>query len=541
MTDDPTHTHQQSTSDPLSRAQPAASDSPVVPTAVPLNPRTPLPRRPRTWLAAGTAVLMLVVAVLVWSPWRTVRVSDGSTVLNNELPAVHELIRAENEHVTESGAPFVSIAYMLPMNSVAGDPNSNVAIRHQVEGAYLAQYWANHGSRGPTQFDTDVPLIRVLLADTGPLGKDWPATVDELADRVGGDDKLVAVAGLGSSTTPIGDAITALAGRDIPMFGSVITSSELSAKNLVRVSPTNSDEAAAAVNYLQQTEDWTSASAAALYQTYLVQDQASTDSYARDLGNAYRDEFAKVTDSTHLMLSEEGGYDGSVSGAGNALGAHAQRICGMAVRVVFFAGRSTDLRTFLGKLSSACAANTGRTVTVVTGDDADHLVNGPALWNIDGIELIYTGLTTPAAWGPDCGAGTPPGPTAISVDTMKRFCGEDERSYDALFRDSLDDGHAIMGHDAMMTAIEAARPGRGEQGNADLDPTPAALVNELFQINASTPVPGASGWIYFDKDTATEQWIPKNKAVPVIKIDREAKPAFDRLSSRDGTPSTNPS
>lgn len=209
--------------------------------------------------------------------------------------------------------------------------------------------------------------------------------------------------------------------------------------------------------------------------------------------------------------------------------------------MVFFAGRSTDLRTFLSKLSSACAANTGRTVTVVTGDDADHLVNGPALWNIDGIELTYTGLATPAAWGPDCGARTPAGPTAISVDTMQRFCGEDEHSYDALFRDSLDDGHAIMGHDAMMTAIEAARPGRGEQRNADLDPTPAALVNELFQINASNPVPGVSGWIYFDKDTATEQWIPKNKAVPVIKVDREAKPAFDRLSSRDGTPPTKPS
>lgn len=324
MTDDPAHARQQgSTSDPLSRSRSAASDSPGVPTPVPLNPRTPLPRRPRTWLTAGTAVLVLVVAVLWWSPWRTARVSDGSTVLNNDLRAVHELIYAENERVEESGAPFVSIAYMAPMNAVTDDPTSTVALRHQLEGTYLAQYWANHGSRGPTQFDTDVPLIRVLLADTGPLGEDWPDTVDELADRVGGDDKLVAVAGLGSSTTPTRDAITALAGRGIPMFGSVITSSELSAKGLVRVAPTNSDEAAAAVNYLQQTAGWTAASAAAPYQSYLVQDQADTDSYARDLGNAYRVEFAKVTDSTHRMLSEEGGYDGSVSGAGNALGAHA--------------------------------------------------------------------------------------------------------------------------------------------------------------------------------------------------------------------------
>ncbi|MGH8575029.1 MAG: ABC transporter substrate-binding protein, partial [Gammaproteobacteria bacterium] len=252
--------------------------------APPINRPRPLLRRKRTWIAAATVAVIIAVVVFVWGPWRTTRVTDGGELFADHLARVQSLILAENNRVTGSDRPWVSIALMLPIRTTDDPRNNSQDVLRHLQGAYLAQYWANHPN-GDDKFGNDVPLIRLLLADTGGDGQKWQDTVAKLADMAQpkSGEYLVAVAGLGLSTDATQRAANALAATGIPMVGTVITATGLAAPGLFRVAPTNSDEAAAMINYLRSTPDWQSASATAPYKAYLVQDRAEDDTYVEDL------------------------------------------------------------------------------------------------------------------------------------------------------------------------------------------------------------------------------------------------------------------
>jgi hypothetical protein len=499
-----------------------------VPTPPALNQRKPWHRRRLTWIACSAVIAIVAVIGLVWNPWRTVWVTDGSDVFVESLGQVSNLILEENKRVTESGRDFVSIAFMLPIRTSEQDTYTPTTIRHELEGAYLAQYWSNRENADEGTFTSSTPLIRLLIADTGYLATDWPDTVAQLIGRVG-SEHLVAVAGLGASLDTTQLAVDELSRSGIPMFGAVITSSRLTAPNLARVSPTNADEAGAAIQHLKTTPAWGSATSNAPYKAYLVQDTAARDSYVADLGAAYRAEFPK-DDPAHTLLPVQGTFDSSVPAAGNVLANQVNTICTLAPHIVFFAGRSNDLKTLLGKLAARPCAATGQQITVVSGDDIDHLVNVPELWNGEGITLLYTGLASPQSWNANQGQ-------TISTVAIDRFRKGPHR-YESLFADDLEDGHAIMAYDAVLTATEAARKARTEDAPI---PIPSALVNGLHQINAQAAVPGASGWIYFQSTKETPEWLPYNKAVPILSLDRNGKVTFVRLSSRLGVPPGPPS
>ncbi|MFD0428272.1 hypothetical protein ACFQ60_09480 [Streptomyces zhihengii] len=82
-------------------------------------------------------------------------VTDGSFVFADNLAAVSARIKAENERVRDE--PHVSVAVMLPMT--AAQPFEQRKTLHEVQGAYLAQYRANHDS------NSKKPAIRLLLAN----------------------------------------------------------------------------------------------------------------------------------------------------------------------------------------------------------------------------------------------------------------------------------------------------------------------------------------------------------------------------------------
>ncbi|MYR21579.1 hypothetical protein GTW63_25180, partial [Streptomyces sp. SID6137] len=75
-------------------------------------------------------------------------------------PRFHQVVEAigrENKGL-KSGS-YVTVALMLPFTSTS-TTNLN-DIEHQLQGAYLAQYSANHDSNGQS------PQIRLLLANSG--------------------------------------------------------------------------------------------------------------------------------------------------------------------------------------------------------------------------------------------------------------------------------------------------------------------------------------------------------------------------------------
>jgi ABC-type branched-subunit amino acid transport system substrate-binding protein len=502
------------------------------PSPDPINRKAPGYKRPSVWITVLLVVALAVTGLVLWDPWRAIRVTDGSdTPFTSYLADVQKLIREENDRVADKA--YVSIAFMMPITTENLDPTTEQAIRHQLEGAYLAQFWANHPTGDETKLGSDAPYIRLLIADTGNLGESYEDTVGDLIDRVD-SEHLVAVAGLGSSVTSTQSAIDMLSTKSIPTFGAVVTSSKLSADGLVRVAATNQDQAAALAAYLRTTPKWKEATPADKYTAYLVQDIAKEDTYAQDLAAAFSAQFTR--DEAHVLQEPTGEFDGRAPAAGNALESRVDEICSDGTDLVFFAGRSADLQTFLGHLGrSKCGT---KDLTVVTGDDADHLVRpqhagsqSPA-WGGE-FDLLYAGLAAPQSWQAN--------PDLFNKDIVNRFTLAGGTSYAGRFRDDLGDGHAIMGHDAVQTAIAATR-NVVDQGTGALQPVPAALSNGINQITANDRVPGASGWIELRRKPPaatqpnTREWLPYNKAVPILRLTATGSTSLVQLSSSQGRP-----
>lgn len=500
-------------------------DGQQLPEPEPFNRPTPWHRRTHTRVIAVVLTVATVVWMIVWRPWETVRVTDGSDELVSHLGYVERLILAENQAVTDSGQDFATIAFMLPIRTGDTDPNNQTSIQHELEGAYLAQWWSNHEEGDPRHFSSSRPLVRLLLADTGDGGADWRDTVNDLVDRAD-DEHLVAVAGLGASVDTTQLAVKALNDNGIPTFGAVITSSTLSAPRLARVAPTNTDEAGAAVEYLKTTPEWQGATPQKPYKIHLVRDTDPNDRYATDLADRYRKAFPH--NDPAYPRPTEGGFNAAVGAVGNVLAGEAQRICGINPNVVFFAGRSTDLRTFLGKLAARDCAAEGP-ITVICGDDVDRVTGVKGLWTGDSLRVLYTALATPQAWDSLVAERD----QLFSSVPIARF-REGPRSYREVFRDDLEDGHAIMGYDAVATAVEATRRARTEEAKV---PEPVDLANGLNQINGTARVPGASGWIYFQIPSGpSQQWLPFNKLIPVMSLDADGRATLEALSSNNGRP-----
>lgn len=501
----------------------------------PLRVRPPFSKRSSTRIGAVLVVLAVIAAVIVFvvvRPWsvvaETVRVTDGGTLLVDDLAQVESLIQAENKRVSDSGTPFVSIAYMFPIRVGSEDRSSRASVRHQLEGAYLAQYWSNHPD-GTDRPGAERPPIKLLIADTGSEGRDYLATVKDLVDRKAAEH-LVAVAGLGLSVQNTKDSIAELERHGLPMVATAITSTEFRANGLVQVPPTNADEAAAAIAYLRTTPEWRAATADRPYVAYLMQDMAGVDSYASDLGREYRAVFAG--DAAHRFLDAEGRFDGSKQAAGNALKNQIGVICSVRPTVVFFAGRSGNgnLSTFLNDLAARHCTDTH--ITVVTGDDTDFLnaelpSNAAPLW-VDtnaNLTVLYTSLASPLTWLNR--------PKEVSAQAVARFTGACATCFTTLFRDSLEDGQAIMAYDATLTAVVAVRNVTDERNP---QPSPDALINGFYQITASAPVNGASGWIYFQRSVGGAEGVPYNKAMPILQLHPNGTATWVDLTSRTGSP-----
>jgi hypothetical protein len=490
------------------------------------NPRRPWWTRRRNLLAAGVMVAAIILVIMVLEPWRTTRVTDGSEIFADYLDRVERLILAENKSVDNSGQQFVSIAFMMPIRRDENDPVSDEAVLHQLQGAYLAQYWSNHPDGRP-EFGSSRPLIKLLLADSGPLGTAWKSTVDQLRDQAG-REHLVAVAGLGFSLTATQEAVTALDSAEIAMVASVLTSNGITARNLWRIAPTNSDQAAAILKYIETTPEWKSATRENPYTAYLVQDKAARENYSADLGKAYRELFP--ADDAHRLLSAQGEFDSSKPAAGNALDAQVNMTCAIRPQAVLFAGRSRELELLVRALAGRWCAH-DIPVTIVTGDDTADLSvpSGPhrnLLWqDQENIRVFYSTYATPLTWEKH--------PDFAPESVLKKF-GNCPQCFQGLFSDPLDDGYAIMSYDAVVTAVKAAQ-GVASPANNFMPPADA-LPNGFYKINSANPVPGVSGLICYQGEEGGSGHVPFNKAVPIMQLNPDGQSVLVALSSRLGAP-----
>ncbi|WP_326596431.1 ABC transporter substrate-binding protein [Streptomyces sp. NBC_01803] len=445
-----------------------------------------------------------------------VGLTDGGFRFSEELGDVFELIRAENDAVLEEadgseGVPYVSVVYLLPMTPDPGYSNTRDSVRHELEGAYAAQFEANnrlgHG---------ESPHIRLLLAHPGRTDAQRRFTVGEITGRRA-DDRIVAVAGLGTSLRATQKTVADLAEADIASFGTVLTSDRLAeVRGLVRVAPPNADQAAAAVQYLSEDgrED---------DRVLLVRDANEEDQYTATLA----EEFARQLPEDRFVPGQPMQFDSSQSGLATYFDNEMANLCLQRPDVVYFAGRSRDLVAFLGPLAHRQCQDAP--LTVLSGDDASQTVEQDTFEDVrqavelGRIELAYTSLAHPGAWEE---ATTVFSPTAVSVF---RPGG----TYTTTFPDSaLDDGQAIMAHDAVLTAVEAIRSVATPEYT---DITSSDVFQQITTLHDANAVAGASGWISIGPDGS-----PENKAIPVVRIHPDGGRATVDVTSADGAPYTPP-
>ncbi|MEV6040597.1 hypothetical protein AB0L65_56485 [Nonomuraea sp. NPDC052116] len=159
-----------------------------------------------------------------------------------------------------------------------------------------------------------------------------------------------------------------------------------------------------------------------------------------------------------------------------------------------------------------------RDISVFAGDDASeqaHLVKSP-IWEDNGgrIRLCYTALAHSANV-------TDHGSRVLSA-IKARFGNGDEKGYVRLFpTESLDDGHAIMNHDAVYVAIKAIDR-YAKDDLAKLGPQEVAAMLRSGTID----VQGASGDITIDRDGN-----PLRREIPVLRLTPYGATVFAAWSS----------
>ncbi|MEU7136755.1 protein kinase [Streptomyces sp. NPDC046261] len=432
---------------------------------------------------------------------------------DGNLAPVLARIYTENRRVAAAaaepgGRPFASIVYLTPITAGYDGAGMMESVRHDLEGAYIAQRRANHDPAPKA-----AARIRLLFAQTGGTAEQRQYTVGQVLRRQRAE-RIVAAVGLGGSTASSQDMIGELTAGGLPAFGSVLTAdSWAGTPGLVRVAPANADQAAAAVRFLSTGEH-------AAARVLLVQDVAAGDQYTSTLGTQFR---ARLP-AARLVEGEPKLFDSSQPGQADTFRAQLAGLCAARPDVVYFAGRGTSLPAFLTALTDRPCRE--RPLTVLSGDDTTQVTRTDGFGSKElavalrtgRIDLVYTGLAHPGAWDV--------APTAFAPEAVAPFR---DGAFAAAFPDSdLDDGRAIMMYDALRTATRAVR-----NSPAVSDPTATDVYRTLSTLHEGKGLPGASGWIMIGGDGG-----PRDKAIPVIRIKPDGRTTTIAVTSADGTPHT---
>lgn len=441
-------------------------------------------------------------------------VTDGSYDFASQLTSVEAAILQENQDL--GSEPHATVALLLPMTDP--DPAMQTEILHAVQGAYAAQYRANH--------DTLAPPIKLVLANPGVGSAEYLPVVQQLAGMTGPPDNIRAVAGISVSTDTTKLEVSWLTADGIPVVGGAITADDLANApgtdepypGLARVEPTNSQEADALAHFAAVNSK----------QAVLVEDTRKDDDYITTLAQA----FSKVlTDSPYQPFQFTSPPDESANGdTSNTFLRMAPNICDTHAKWIYFAGRQVQLRQFINELASNCQ---NQSFTILTGSAASHLGTDPELDKAafsSGIKLEYAAIASPDAWQPPGIPHTGGSPAAYADFRSALESAAAAHSIGPI--GNLTDGQTIINYDATWTAINGIR-------YAASAPNPIPSLQDIAtgwkQLNGAETVQGASGWICLDNSGN-----PYDKAVPIVRFSASNKPVFVTLAWPDGTQPPSP-
>jgi len=491
-------------------------------------PPTPAGRRRRVRNLAITILVPLLVAAGV--TWIVVTVvsscgsgmasigdecigtTDGSFPFNPGDAAFSKAendILAQNRQVVATAKYYVRVALLSSMTWTATSALSRSKIIHQIEGADVALRRVNEGVTG------DTPSIELLLANEGLNEDHYGPVVSQMMGMTGGDHPLDAVIGLGISKGATLQGGKNLAG--VLMVGSNLTGDILDNTHIPgfsRVSTSNQDDVTALAQYM--------ATQPGLQKTMLVHavnpppgsDPNQADLYTSSLEQDFHDRLGQYT----VAASEP--FD--PNDPSNSFSNIARDLCTThnPPTTVLYAGREPDLPTFIRDLAQRpCVSDP---VTVLVGTDASNVTSNaddPATHQVNAdLATGHINVICPAWAAPQNWAADPRSAPAGFAGFKTRFASDFTANGD--YGTALDDGYAIMTHDAVLTASKAIRLATLPPVTI---PTPAQTLGEQFHILAGDTIEGASGSLSFQESNNGN---PSGKPVFVLRLNPSGPPTL---------------
>ncbi|NEA52883.1 hypothetical protein G3I60_01505 [Streptomyces sp. SID13666] len=442
-------------------------------------------------------------------------VTDGGFHFTEALAPVFGRIKAENDSIADKSP--ATVALMIPM--ISDNPAEQHEFTEQVQGAYLAQYRANHQANGQR------PPIRLLLANPGRNYEFWEPVAQQLADAATSPtENLRAVTGINISLKETEKAIAFLtAGKGIPVVAGPMTADDImnsaarphAYPGLARVAPSNSDQAAALGSFGSDIKP---------AETMVVEDVRQDDNYLTTLRQAF-EKLAKGAPHAPETFRSPADFndEGNLS---NDFHQMVPDICSSDAKTIYFAGRPVQLRQFLIELGRR---NCAKHYTVISGSHASTLTvdtkfqdQWGSLTAGSGITVRYAALAHPDSWSGD-GPETPGGSRRAYKELADLATLFGNTSATGIGRTSLSDSRTIITYDSVTTAISGIR--NDTVGKVEM-PTLDEVANSWLRLHGGNRVNGAGGWICLD-----QYGNPYNKAVAIVHLDPVTKSAaFDRLA-----------
>jgi len=279
-------------------------------------------------------------------------VTDGSLVFDPgsaAMAAVEGAIAKENAQVRKNGH-YVSVALLDPFTySNSGDVSLDRMV-DEMRGAYLAQLAANADN---------LIGVQLLLVNEGTTAEELQGTAVRQIEAREGRDHIVAVAGLGISTTVSESAARALAGDNMAMFGALPTADQFNSRNFPgydQVTPNVSDQAAVLASVLP-----------GLSSAVLICDQQANDLYTQDEQGDFQADDKRLRVNLYPYTPHTPSTNGQFATI-------AQNVCDVPGTPpdVFYAGRVSTLSALIAQFQQSTGC-TGKRVTLVTTGDADGL------------------------------------------------------------------------------------------------------------------------------------------------------------------------
>lgn len=298
-----------------------------------------------------------------------VGVNDGSYSFDSDLDWITERIYHMNAKVAELAETRDDVeafrVVMMSSFSLSGEADlSDEQITRAVEGAYVALMRQNGFADTGTGVEVvaqESRIFQLYLANEGSVQQGSWTVVTDLAAMVDDEIPLSVVIGQSSTTTLTQKIARTLSKHRIPMIASSSTSTTINnvtSPGLIRSAPNNEDFAAALRDHLDRQSELADEPINGL----LLADENGSDVFSRNLA----DQFRRYLDP--YLVQNSLTFHGS-AGAGNStvyFDHITNEICAdPATNAVFFAGRYSDLDTFLRSLELRGCRGAGSTPITV--------------------------------------------------------------------------------------------------------------------------------------------------------------------------------